>query len=344
MNAELFKDRYRLYLVSHMQAAKVASGGKEVYCRCKYCLDSVNPTHGHMYISIPYNNEPSLFYCQKCHTSGIIDSNILMEWGIYDFIISQELNTINKNSKGNFDTVKKIFIKNIIKDKELASKKLDYINSRLGLDLSYQDAINNKIILNLKEVLDFNSCEYTRHENIIEALNNNFVGFLSYDNNFVNLRRICEEGVIYPSIDKRYINYNIFNKRDNTEKFYIIPNNIDLSLPRRVNIHLAEGVFDILSIKYNLQLQNSDNDIFIAVTGSNYYGTIVHIMNSLKMYYIHLYIYPDNDKSGSDNIVNYIKNNLSCYDIPITVRRNTFENEKDFGTCMSRIQLFQYSL
>ena len=87
---------------------------------------------------------------------------------------------------------------------------MDYLNSRLGLNLTYSDYANQKVVFNLKDTLLNNHIyKLSRDENIVDQLNDNFVGFLSSDNNYVNLRRICDEGIVYHSIDKRYINYNI---------------------------------------------------------------------------------------------------------------------------------------
>ena len=53
MNSEV----YRNFLLANIPSASKASGGREVTCRCFYCPDSVDKSHGHMYISIPQSDK-----------------------------------------------------------------------------------------------------------------------------------------------------------------------------------------------------------------------------------------------------------------------------------------------
>ena len=147
--------------------------------------------------------------------------------------------------------------------------------------------------------------QYTRHPNIVNQLNQYFVGFLSLDNNFVNLRRMCNEGIVYNGIDKRYINYNIHGKKDNTEKMYILHSNVDLTSPKRIQIHIAEGPFDILSIKHNLRL-NESNSIYAAIMGSK-------------------------------DMINELINIVDPFNATLYEHRNLYPGEKDFGVPLSRI-------
>ena len=95
--------------------------------------------------------------------------------------------------------------------------------------------------------MESNKLEPTRYPNIIDQLDHGFLGFLSYDNAFINMRNLDIVKDIYEGINRRYINYNIFNKYDNTNKFYVIPTNINMEYP--IKLHIAEGPFDALSIK-----------------------------------------------------------------------------------------------
>lgn len=340
-NNSTFSSKFIEYIKYIIPGAKEASGGTEIVCHCKYCPDSKDPNHGHMYIKVPQNSsDPILFYCFKCHTSGIVDSRTLIEWGIYDPIIGVELDKINKVAIQNrkycgYNRDRFPFF-NHVDNLKLAEMKLKYINDRLGLNLSLKECLSQKIIFNLKEVIDFNKVElYTRHPSIVDQLTENFIGFLSLDNNFVNMRRLCDEGVVYKSIDRRYINYNIHDKKDNTEKMYILPTIINLTKPQKVDIHIAEGPFDILSIKYNLR--PTSQGIFAAVTGSGYKGLLVHLINLFQIFYFDLHIYPDNDKFGDRNMISELYNIVKPYGAVLYEHRNTFPGEKDFGVSMTRI-------
>lgn len=342
-NDLLFGDQFASFIKSLMPGAKIASGGKEIICRCKYCPDSSDPNHGHMYIKVPRDkDEIPMFHCFKCQTSGIIDSRTLLEWGIYDPIMGTEIDKFVKKASKN----KKFLgytrdwypLTNFVGNYNLANQKLDYINRRIGTQITIEECLKNKIILNLGEVLEYNKIDkLTRHPNIIQQLNDYFVGFLSLDGNFVNLRRTCEEGIVFESIDKRYINYNIHDKKDNTEKMYIMPTVVDLSSPQKVNIHIAEGPFDILSIRYNLR-GAEPQAIFAAVTGSGYKGLVMHLITTFKIFYFDLHVYPDNDKFGDSRTVEELYRLVKPYGANLYEHRNTYQNEKDFGVPMSKIR------
>ena len=84
--------QYRDFLLQSIPGSKPASGGRVVNCRCLFCPDSKNPNSKHMYISIPHSNdEPSLYNCYKCHSSGVVTYKSLIEWDIYDDEIGENM-------------------------------------------------------------------------------------------------------------------------------------------------------------------------------------------------------------------------------------------------------------
>ena len=344
-----FGQQFINFIMSNFPEAKLASGGKEIICRCSACGDSKDITHGHLYIKVPQDkDDPPLYHCFRCQVSGIVNSKTLIEWGIYSPEIGSEIDKLVKNASKNnkfkgYNSIHYPFYNNVF-NINLAKQKIDYIKDRIGVKLSIEECLRQKIILNLKEVLDYkynNIEQYTRHPNIVQSLNDNFVGFLSLDNNFVNLRRICQEGILYEGIDKRYINYNIHNKQDNTEKMYVMPITLDLTRPQRIQIHIAEGPFDILSIKYNLR--RYEEGIFAAITGSGYFGFITHLIIAYEIFFFDIHIYPDNDKHGSDYIMRQIKDFIKPYGANLYIHRNNMIGEKDFGVTPDKISEVIYN-
>lgn len=334
-------NNYSLYLQTHIRPwCKEASGGRVVNCRCFYCSDSRNINHGHFYISIPQTDDDlSLFYCQKCKVGGIVTPDKLIEWNIFDSDISSELSIRNrkailnpKNAKyRDFDkyNIRYDFISN----DDLSKIKLDYINHRLGTNLNYIDCINLKIVLNLGDLFKCNMLQYTRDARIIEQLDSGFVGFLSYDNAFLNMRKISDKLEFHKSIDKRYVNYNIMGKYDNTCRFYSIPTSINLMNP--VHLHVAEGPFDILSVYLNVAKDHS-NQVFASVGGSGYKGLIRFFVRILKTPNLIIHVYPDNDQSR-ETIID-ISDYLYPFGYQFYIHRNIFPEEKDFGVPKDRIQ------
>jgi len=341
MNKNIFIE----FIKNNFPGASLASGGKEIVVHCPYCEGSRSTAkHGHMYIRVPSSDaDAPLFNCFKCHSTGVLNSSKLLEWGKYDPLMGSTLDNIIKESakKNKFKgyAIQRYMFYNNFCNQNLADLKIKYIYDRIGVNLSYADCFNNKIILNLKEAIDYEPnhiYKYTRHENILNQLNDNFVGFLSVDNNFVNLRRICKEGIVYQGIDKRYINYNIHGKEDNTEKQYVLPVTIDLSIPQRVQFHISEGPFDILSIRYNLRPY--DLGIFAAATGSGYRALLMHLIVACKIFLFDVHVYPDNDEHGDIRMIRDLYDYIKPYGARLFVHRNMKKGEKDFGVPINRIE------
>lgn len=334
-------ERFTDFLLSKLPKAKQVSGGKEINCRCPYCPDSKNPNKGHFYISVPQSkNELSFFHCKKCQAKGIITHQTLLDWGIYDAEIATGLATHNKLALNS--PVNKIYNSNYaynvkysqITDDDLSKYKLKYINDRLGTSLTFEDCVRENIILNLCDLLNENGItSYTRHPNIVECLDSCFVGFLSIDRAFVNLRNM-EIKQLPDTINKRYINYNVFGKYDNTHRMYTIPTEINLCNPEPIKLHIAEGPFDTLSIYHNLR-KTSYNSIYTSITGNGYLGILKFYILTMKLINLEVHYYVDNDV-GDEKIL-YIAELLRPFNMDFYIHRNIFPKQKDFGVPLSKI-------
>ena len=330
-------------LLLKLPTARIVSGGREVLLRCRYCPDSTkNFSSAHMYISIPSDDSPSYFNCYKCGTGGIVTHKHLLQWGLYDqsegiINLSKYNNRIMKLPKNRMlkdSHVYKLDNKFITQGK-LSEIKLKYINKRLGTNLNYMDLINNKIVLNLGDLLSYNRInKFTRNEFIIKELDERFIGFISQDNAFINMRNLTE-GKVSKSIDKRYINYNIFNKKDNTMRFYTLPTQINLMNPNPIRINICEGPFDTLSVRYNV-LGQSENCIYSSITGAAYMAIVRHFVVDMKLLNSEFHIYIDNDINR--HIIDNIADFLYVYRIPLYVHENIMPGEKDFGVPKERIK------
>lgn len=327
------------HILATMPNAKLVAGNKQILTRCIYCGDSIHAKSAHFYISVD-PEKPFYYYCHKCHETGLVTHNKLMEWGIYDQELNINIIKHNKNmlsKKENIKFLDRVVYKlnnSFISDNDLSKIKLKYINNRLGINLEYQDLLDKKIVLNLYDLLNNNNInEFSRDYRIVDELDRSFIGFISQDNAFINMRNL-RLGKVYKSIDKRYVNYNIFNKFNNTERFYTIPANIDLCNPNRLKINISEGPFDILSVFYNLKNQNP-NEIYSAIIGSGYLNIIKHFLINMKLLYIEFHIYADNDvdKYKFDLIYNYLK----PFNIPLYIHKNVYPGEKDFGVKIDKI-------
>jgi hypothetical protein len=182
-------------------------------------------------------------------------------------------------------------------------------------------------------LLDYNRLEYTRHPNIINELSQWFLGFVGMNNMLINLRNL-NEGHVYEGIDRKYVNYKVFQDIDSAKRFYASPCMCDMNKPVRVNI--AEGVFDILSIKYNLRGGNVNNEMYIAA-GSKAYGSVIKMcMQDLGIINMDVHVYLDNDVE--DFIVIRLMNMCTPVNIPITFHNNLYHGQKDFGVPANMIK------
>lgn len=331
-------------LLNTLPKAKLASGRREITCRCVYCGDSKNdPNKRSMYISVPQDDSDVMLYnCYRasCGKSGIVTEDILLEWGIYDkdsLIEISNHNTKafkkskNKKLKINNITYYKVYNKSITSSKRSLSK-LNYINNRLGLNFTYNDILKHKIVLNLVDLLkDNNINTYTRDRKTLRTLNLDYIGFLSMDNGLVNLRNVSTN-----KNNMRYVNYIIFKDTMPT-RFYIIPTNVDIN--KKAIVHIAEGVFDILSIKYNVNkdYDMNNNHIYASAFGSSYYNLIKWFILDSGLREIEFHIYPDNDVSYK--IINVIKDLVTSARYTTYIHRNKFKDEKDFGVTADRIKM-----
>lgn len=321
-------ETFKYYMVNNFDA-KLASGGKEIIKRCHICGDSKNSSTRHMYIGLKDN--VIVYNCFKCGAKGIVDSRFLKDMGCYDqeIIATCTKNINSKYSKryvergNNSYNVRNLIIPN--SNNEFAIKKLNYISRRLGNDLSINDVSRFKIILNLLDFLSANNINYyTRNIEVMKILNNFFLGFLSVDNGYVILRRMVPENKLPSYIDLRYVNYNIFSNT-NSVKYYVIPNSINLNYP--LEIHIAEGVFDILSIYTNLHKNN--NAIYAAICGKSYKEIIEYFILNFGFMGFNLHIYADSDIDSS--VIKRIADSMKIFNITTYMHRNVFNGEKDFG-------------
>lgn len=327
-------------ILNKLPKADKASGDKQILCRCIYCGDSKSePDARSMGISIPQTeDDPMLFQCFRanCGAKGLVDEDTLIEWGIYNQESLKEIIQHNKNFRNNSKKRKSFKIKddiiyvvknNNIEDNKFTEKKLEYLNKRLGTEFTIEDCKKLKIVLNIGDLLHGNNInKYTRGRDVMRMLHSDYIGFLSMDNGMINLRDITDKN------QHRYINYTIFNNTT-PNKFYIIPNNVDIDKP--VHIHITEGIFDILSVYENLNIKNHDNSLCVSVFGATYTKVIKWFAVNSGINEIVFHIYIDND------IKKFIYDDI-IYTIKLTgnkgyIHRNNMTGEKDYGVSRDRI-------
>lgn len=336
---ELFKRNFKEF--------KFNDSRGEILVRCRFCGDSIHLSSAHFYVNIGSYNRPPVYHCFKCGASGILTPSVLLDLLKDDILDDEDYNAIadlgkslkskitrmnlNMNSSGRH--VHRVIYNSPIKNKSILKPKLDYLNSRLGLNLSIEEYQKNKVIFSIKDFLYKNSIPFTRKENIMEELDEYFVGFLSLDNGFIILRNVNDTNGFLS--DHRYVNYNIFNSYTNHMRYYCIPNTINILKGNSINIHIAEGCFDILSILYNLR-KEKENNIYIASNGKGYYAVAKLLLDRFGIYNPIFHFYPDKDVSNEE--LNWYIRKLYDMNYQIHIHRNSYDGEKDFGVPKDRIK------
>src|SRR5699024_4741852 len=218
---------------------------------------------------------------------------------------------------------------------ELEMKKIEYINNRLGIDISQEDIKKYRIILNIEDYYTNNELTSSLDQRSIDRiknLNQNYFSFLLNDKNVINCRSMIS--------DTKYKHFKIRINEDTnsiSRRFYSIKNDIDLS-GETFNINITEGFFDIISVHENIKNKEMDNTtLYIANNGKGYLFTLDYLA-SIGILNANINIYSDKDVSPSD-----YKNNKLLGRSHLTklnganIYYNNYENEKDFGVPKERI-------
>lgn len=322
--------------------AKPVSGRRYITVRCKFCGDSKDPKHMHLYIKVPQDPSQLPFYrCFKCPAKGIADDEFFKLYGCNDPNLLAEYRNqvaaVKQNPKyATMAILRGAPLINRINLKPYNQIKLDYINQRIGSNFGLDDLGKLKIFLNLEDMIANNNLRPTMGSQDIATLEQYFFGFISYDNRRATMRKYIKENFTNWIGDLRYINYNFIYNNDDSKSFYVIPSQIDIANPLPTQIHIAEGVFDILSIFHNLNQCNAKQQIYIAASGKRYKQALQFVLSTIGVINYEVHYYIDNDVS--DQEFSYLIKNTHLLPTKTYFHRNIFPNEKDYGVSLTRIK------
>ena len=333
MNNKEFKQELIQELLLNIQPSYYKN--YELNVRCPFCGDSVkNANSAHLSIRInPDDDQPLVFRCLRCNTTGIFNGTTLSMIGVYSSTNSTNIERYNRlsckkhgivsNKKGLNIKFPKLEINDSI------IQKHKYIENRLGINVDIEELHNKKIVYDFLGLMKYNHIE-KMYGNIdhIKALQTDHVGFLSARNDFINFRDMTGN-------HKRYYIYKIKRDLDTTGKFYIMPNKIDPFDNGIKTINIAEGVFDILGIYYNILNKYDYNTVYAAINGSGYLNVIKYILEQGLLCDVNVNIFSDADRAP-DYYTNMIKTLA-----PFVNDIRLFYNEigKDYGVPKDQVKL-----
>lgn len=353
------QDKLREQLHKLFPDAKDCGNKKEISINCPLCNREGNIDRGHhMYISLGYDNKPPMYNCfRNMNHRGILTESVLKEFSnqsqYLDTALLEEIDnynkkvtTFNRNRLNNYTSRRLKF--DCVENTENNLYKLNYINKRLGLNLSYNDIIRNKIILNFKDFLMCNDIyesntfnQYNR--NNIDLFSEYFIGFCTSNNSSIIFRNVLEgiddKDKLPKLLQYRYTKYSLYNN-DNDRNYYILPTVCNTL--NHIDICIAEGPFDILSVFYNVYNQDIGNKIYCSIGGNNYFNALYYFTGIMGLIDATFHIYIDNDISQTfiDKLRSFTRSILA----DMYIYMNNTRGEKDFGVPLDKINIFSYKL
>ena len=319
---------------------------KNAVFRCPFCGDSQKSPHkGHLYVS----EINGLFNCFRCDEKGFITKLIKHVLGISTYYSARkELDKFYKKIKqqgilnkyeNEYLPFSSLLNKNLIDNywyteiTDYNSPVVQYVNHRTGflskLDKFIEMNRNHQLIL-------FSYIEYFLNSkiNIKDEKRNLFFKntFLNNNNNFIWTSFFKNKVYVrnFTNSNKRYYFVHSFQNR---KDFPIIIENKKLLLKNKINVWVAEGIFDILNLFLyydNIFDKKHHPDILVCLGGKKSLYSAIDFIYKTFMIPMNCYIFLDQDNSDKKvikNISTFLKNKLYVMSSSFLVNKKS----KDYG-------------
>ena len=222
-------------------------------CQCPYCLDN----RQHCYVKIDTgSDQPVVFYCHKCIAHGRVGKDFLDR-------LNLDIPLPKFTGSAPLDTNKGVSIKVIgdtVTEKHDTSRVRDYIESRVG---HYPTLDELKIFQYVGDPRKY-AFDYLGYNGTGRPFNNRF--WFKLTNGNITGRWKDD------NTEHRWMNFK--TNRVRTSGLYTLKSGIDPYKP--ITIVIAEGIFDIIGLYYN---GNIENGMYIAVEGKGYSRGIKHALS-----------------------------------------------------------------
>ena len=336
----------KVFMTNNFEDCKVTNN--EIIKRCHFCGVSKDPRAKHLYIG-PNKDGIIMYNCFKCQAGGICNLEFFKSMGVFDVdIIGMIVQNNKEHSNGTFRPTSKPSNWHLRKPMNInigtlgSEKKIAYINKRLGTSLNANEIAGLKIVLNVKDFIDDNHIRtYTRSPAIMDEINIGFLGFLSVDNSRIVCRRLVPENKVHPNLRERYCIYKINGTDNYSSPFYVIPGSIDPS--SHINVIIAEGPFDILSVYFNLPRYT--NAIYVSSNGKTAYKVLLgYLITTLRIpiFDTTFHFYSDNDLNKYE--ISTLQRMMQAINVESYIHFNHYTGEKDYGVPKERIKDSVYLL
>lgn len=322
-----------------------------ILTRCPCCGDSTNPSHAHFYLIIdPNSNTNAGYICFKCGEHGPVTADILEAMGIDDSNLMSGISRLNKtadkmSTKGYMEEKKMLHFDFEIPYITQRDAKIAYLENRMGRKFTTSELKDAKVITSLKHFLMLNNIQYRPFQPyLIDMLERDFIGFLSFGNSHLLLRDITD------THDPSWVKYPILEESRANRVLYTINNSLDPLSTDTFTINLSEGIMDTLSVAYNLDHAN-DNELNVCLCGKQYKSFLRFLLDlGFCGSNIYINIFADNDmefnlKAKEVTDLAYFKKNIGRFKYifgKITIYYN--RKQKDCGVPKDEIRLVKHVL
>lgn len=331
--------------LSLLPAYKNPNHGVQHVVRCPYCGDSIKSfDHGHFSIKIvPDNDFPIIYRCLRCDESGVFTQNTLKDLNIGTTATrSAALRTMSRKSKkvlSRYNIITEVPRLSIPRYEDMNYKigrHISYLENRLDIEVTPGMLHDMKVVPDIYDFIKMNELENIEGVSLakLDFLNNNYIGFLSTNNNVITYRYMGNN----PKA-RRYDKLTINPRAMIPHSFYNAPIAFDILYDNPINIHITEGIFDALSVKYNVMDGNDYNNYYFASCTFGYTRIIKYILGIGLNTGINLHLYADKDKTDRDIMkdLNRVRPIMESWIDNVYLHRNGYDGEKDYGVPKDRI-------
>lgn len=339
------------FLRKNKQRFKGPGNDDNYIIECPYCGDSISANHGHFYIKInPRDNSAMKYNCFRCPAGGIVTKDVLERLGFSDKSILDSVDILNRNApvrdiKQYMSEGTVLKFDHRLPAIDMKSKKLEYLQKRMGMTFSERELNDMKVITSLKEFLWENKLEeITCHPYVARLLEEKYIGFLSFGNSYILFRDVTDTQKYL------WVKYPITRASKDSACFYSMYSQVDPFCNDDITINLSEGVMDTLGVAYHLD-GLSGRQINIAVGGKGY-EKIIRTLIQLGFVgdNITIRIFSDNDAQFNKKAVP--ETTLESYRKLFNDRKKLFKKitvtfnllSKDFGVSKSKISTKSFTL
>jgi hypothetical protein len=227
----IYKEEFIQYLKDNLGYVKVSS--KNIITKCPWCEYGKEKKHYHLYIAL----DVPIFHCwqARCEQSGFLSK--LMSYidgkDRTDQFVDRSLikEAAHKKLTNPLKEKKPLRLPEV--DSDQFKMKTMYIKYRLGFDVDVSSI--NKLVFDVQEFVNINEIKLDdKSHEMMDFLQNNFVGFLSEHERLLVLRNID------PNASFRYYKFDLAD--DDFLDYYKIQG----SAFNSNIVVVSEGIFDIL--------------------------------------------------------------------------------------------------